>query len=91
MSDGGGVKGEVRKFIVDQFKFGQDSDGLAEGDSLLDNGLIDSTGVLEVVMFLEQRYGINIQDNELVPSNLDSIESIARFVAGKQGSGSGGG
>lgn len=76
---------EVRAYIVDRFLFGQGGDRLRDSDSFLERGLIDSTGILEVVMFLEQRYGIKVTDDELVPDNLDSISRIAAFVARKQG------
>lgn len=76
---------EVRAYIVDRFLFGQGADRLQDTDSFLERGLIDSTGILEVVMFVEQRYGIKVTDDELVPDNLDSISRIAAFVARKQG------
>jgi acyl carrier protein len=76
---------DVRAYIVDRFLFGQGADRLRDTDSFLERGLIDSTGILEVVMFLEQRYGIKVTDDELVPDNLDSISRIAAFVARKQG------
>jgi acyl carrier protein len=79
-----GTEAAVRKFIVDQFLFGQGGDGLAAQDSLLAKGLIDSTGVLEVTSFLEQRFGIDIEDQDLVPDNFDSIERIVRFVERKR-------
>ena len=53
-------------------------------DSFLDQGIIDSTGVLELVTFLEERFAIKIADNELVPQNLDSIDNLVRFIEHKQ-------
>jgi acyl carrier protein len=78
------VASEVRAYIVDRFLFGQNGDRLANGDSFLERHLVDSTGILEVVMFLEQRYGIKVADDELIPDNLDTIDRIAAFVARKQ-------
>ncbi len=75
---------EIRAYIIDRFLFGQDVGGLSDDESFLDRGLIDSTGILEVVAYLEQRYGISVSDDELIPENLDSIGRIARFVASKQ-------
>jgi len=72
---------ELRQFVLDNFLFGRNSVGLADQDSFLAKGIIDSTGVLELVAFLEQRYGIHMQDFDLVPENLDSIENLARFVS----------
>jgi acyl carrier protein len=77
------VESQVRAYVVDHFLFGQGGDKLKSEDSFLEKGLIDSTGVLEVVMFLEERFGIKVQDDELVPDNLDSLARIARFVERK--------
>jgi acyl carrier protein len=77
------VKQDIRKFVVDNFLFGQD-DGLAEGASFLETGLIDSTGVLELVAHLEKTYAIKVNDDELTPDNLDSINAIAAFVERKR-------
>jgi acyl carrier protein len=74
------VKEELRKFIIDNFLFGVKETPLSEKDSFLELGLIDSTGVLELVSFLEERYGIQVQDDELIPENLDSISSLERFL-----------
>jgi acyl carrier protein len=74
---------ELRQFIVENFLFGKEDAPLANGDSLLELGIIDSTGVLELVSFLEQKYGFTIQDEELVPENLDSIDRLVRFVRRK--------
>lgn len=74
---------EVREFVVANFLFGQDDPTLTEDRSFLENGIIDSTGVLELVAFLEQRFAIAVGDRELLPENLDSIGNIARFVSRK--------
>jgi acyl carrier protein len=76
---------EIRGFVVGNFLFGQDSGGLTEDQSFLETGIIDSTGVLELVAFLEQRYGISVDDRELLPDNLDSISNVTRFVTRKVG------
>jgi len=72
----------VRAFLVDTFLLGDD-DGFASDESLLDSGIVDSTGVMEVVAFLEESFGIAIDDDELVADNLDSVERLAAFVARK--------
>ena len=74
---------ELRQFIVENFLFGKEDAPLANTDSLLELGIIDSTGVLELVSFLEQKYGFTIQDDELVPENLDSIDRLVQFVRRK--------
>jgi acyl carrier protein len=63
--------------------FGQRAPDLTGSDSLIERGVIDSTGVLELVAFLQSRYGITIEDNELVPDNLDTLDRIATFVQAK--------
>ena len=74
---------EIRGFVVANFLFGQESGGLTEEQSFLETGIIDSTGVLELVAFLEQRYGIAVDDRDLLPENLDSIHNVTRFVTRK--------
>ena len=74
---------KVRKFIEDNFLFREDRLGIADSESLLDAGLIDSTSVLELVAFLESEFGLRMADAEIVPENLDSIRAIVTFVAGK--------
>jgi len=71
---------ELRDFVTDNFMFGKRDKGFMNDDSFLERGIIDSTGVLELVAFLEERYGIKVQDRDLIPENLDSINGLARFV-----------
>jgi acyl carrier protein len=74
---------EIKAFIVSNFLFGQEGTGIADDQSFLESGVIDSTGLLELVSFVEQQYGIAIGDRELVPENLDSLKNISQFVARK--------
>jgi len=76
---------EIRKFIVETFLFGQDDEGLGSSDSLLGRGILDSTGVLEIVAFLQEKWSIDVDDAELVPANFDTLTSLAAFVARKRG------
>ena len=69
----------VRKFVVENFLFG-DGSGLEEGTSFLDSGIIDSTGILELVTYLEETFGISVADDDLVPENLGSIASIVSYL-----------
>jgi len=82
MSDIDTIAGDVKRFVVENFLFGQSQD-LSYSQSFLDAALIDSTGVLELVGYIEQRYRITVEDRELVPDNLDSIENVTRFVQRK--------
>lgn len=79
------IEQDVRDFVITNFLFGEDDPSLKADDSLLENGIIDSTGVLELVGFLEQTYRIEVRDNELVPANLDSIRKVAAYVKRKLG------
>lgn len=77
------VESKVRKFIEDNFLFREDRTGLADSESLLDAGLIDSTGILELVAFLETEFEFRMADADIVPANLDSIKAIVGYVEGK--------
>jgi acyl carrier protein len=70
----------IRQFVVDNFLFGQDGDRLTEDSSFLESGIIDSTGVLELIGFLQSNFGIEIDDSEIVPENLDSLARLNAFV-----------
>ena len=74
---------DMRKFVIDNFLFGEDNGKLANDDSLMEQGLIDSTGALELVTYLEGTYGIKIKDEELDPENLDSINKLVSFITRK--------
>jgi len=76
------VEKEIRKFIEENFIL-DGNDNLSGEDSLLEKGIIDSTGVLELVAFIEENYSLKIKDEELIPENLDSIKSISRFIQEK--------
>jgi acyl carrier protein len=73
----------VRRFIGENFLFRDDGDAITHDASLLDAGIIDSTGVLELVSFLETTFGIEVQDDEMLPENLDSISAITSYVSRK--------
>ena len=74
---------KLHQFIADNFLFREDRASVGEDESLLDAGLIDSTGVLELVAFLEGEFGLQMADEDIVPDNLDSIARIAAYVARK--------
>lgn len=75
---------QIRDYIIENFLFGDASPLADDQMSLLDNGIIDSTGVMELVAFLEGDFGLSIADEELVPENLDSVANLAAFVQRKQ-------
>jgi acyl carrier protein len=90
------IRDRVRAFIVENFLFGSTDTGLDGDTSFFDTRIIDSTGILELVAFLEETYELHVEDHELEPANLDTLNRIAAFVERKrmradhQGSGSGG-
>jgi len=78
------IETQIRAYIAENFLFG-DTDQLAVTDSFLDKGIIDSTGILEIIMFLEEQFGIKVADSEMLPENLDSIGNIVKFIEKKGG------
>jgi acyl carrier protein len=78
------VEQELRTFLAANFFLGDDPENLPSSSSLIEAGVIDSMGVLELVAFLEETYDIRIGDDELVPENLDTIANIVGFVTQKQ-------
>jgi len=78
------IKAEVRAFIAANFFVPDDAAGLKDNDSFLENHVVDSTGFLELISYLERHYGIRIEDQELVPENLDSLDNIDAFVRRKR-------
>ena len=76
------VKNKIRTFIIENYLFGDD-DGLEETTSFLDEGIIDSTGILELIDFISEEFDITVEDEELVPENLDSINNVATYIGKK--------
>jgi acyl carrier protein len=74
---------QFREFIIENFMLGRASEELTDDASLLDKGIIDSTGVLELVGFIEKTFEITVEDNELVPENLDSVQRLTAYVTRK--------
>ena len=73
---------QVRDFVVENFLFG-DKGSLKDDTSFLDEGVVDSTGMLELIMFLESTYDIKVQPEEMIPDNLDSVTRVAGFLTKK--------
>jgi acyl carrier protein len=84
MSTPQNVSTEVRKFVTTNFYVAEPG-SLRDEDSLLDKGIIDSTGVIELIGFLEETFGIKVEDAEMIPENLDSIARMTAFVQRKRG------
>ncbi len=75
---------KIRKFILENYLFTDDQSELNNDDSFLDQGILDSTGILEIIFFIEDEFGIKIKDDEMVPENLDSVNRIVAFIERKQ-------
>ena len=79
------IKQKLKVFITDKFLLGISSKTLTDDDSFLEKGIIDSTGVLELVNFIEEKFNIKVEDEELVPDNLDSLEKLTSYIKRKTG------
>lgn len=79
------IKDKVRSFVVENFLFGDTAYPLVDDASLIDNDIIDSTAVLELVAFIEDSFGVAMADADIVPANLDSLSRIAAFVGARSG------
>lgn len=77
------VENDIRQFLTDNFPLSAEGFTLASDDSLIEAGVIDSTGVLELIEFIESRYEITIPDADVLPENLDSVDAITRYIVTK--------
>ena len=82
-----GVRGVIREYIQDRFMIGKPLNSLGDADPLLEKGILDSTGVLELVGFIEENFPFSVEDEELLPDNLGSVDNIVRYVERKAGHG----
>lgn len=79
------VENKIRTYILENYLFTDDQSMLGSDDSFLQKNILDSTGMLEVIYFLEDEFGIKVQDDEMIPDNLDSVNRISAFLARKGG------
>ncbi len=77
------VRSELRGFIAETFFLGDEALEFSDGDSFMQKGIIDSTGVLELTSFIEEKYGFAVEDEEMTPDNLDSIDNLVSFIGRK--------
>jgi acyl carrier protein len=75
---------KIKTFVIQNYLFTDDVRALGSDDSLLGRGIVDSTGMLEIIMFIEEQLGIKVADEEMIPDNLDSVNRIAEFVRSKR-------
>ena len=74
----------IRQYILSNLLFTDDESALQDSESFLDGGIIDSTGVMEIILFIEDTFGIKVNDNEMLPVNLDSVDKLVAFIKRKQ-------
>lgn len=81
----GDIKQTLRTFITENFLPQSGADSFLDSDSFMEKGIIDSTGVLELLEFIEERFSIKVEDEEVVPDNLDSLDRLTAYICRKQG------
>jgi acyl carrier protein len=77
------VEGQIRQYVADNFLFSDDGYQLSDDASFLEEGIVDSTGVLELVMFVEETFSVTVEDEEIVPDNFDSVSRLAAYIRRK--------
>ncbi len=84
MTDQTEIRNKLREFITDNFLIGSDIEKIDDNDSFMEKEIVDSTGILELTSFVEEDFEITIEDEEMTPDNLDSIEKLSGFIISKQ-------
>ena len=80
------LKTQVRTFLLDNFLMGGSAQEIQDDTSFMKSHILDSTGFIELISFLEEQFGIRVEDEEMVPENLDSLGNIDHFIQGKRAS-----
>lgn len=78
------VSQQIKDFILGNFLFTEDASALGNDQSLMSTGVLDSTGILELITFVEETFGIKVADEEMLPENFDSVDAVTAFVGRKQ-------
>lgn len=78
------VRSALRRYVLENHLFTDDDSKLKDSDSFLETGTLDSTGIMELILFIEETWGIKVTDDEMVPDNLDAIDSLVAYVERKQ-------
>ena len=78
------VETKLKTYILDNFLFTDDQSAISIDDSFMEKGIIDSSGILEVIFFLEEEFGVKVEDSEMLPENLDSIKNLVAFIEKKK-------
>ena len=77
------IRKKLRNYVLENFLFTDDDGELSDGDSFLELGIVDSTGIMEVILYVEEEFGMTVADDEMTPDNLDSVDSLVAFVQKK--------
>ena len=81
------AQAQIRHYILENFLYTSDESKLKDDDSFLEHGIVDSTGILELLMFVEETFGFEVDDEDVLPDNFDSVARLARYVTEKQATG----
>lgn len=84
VGDGDSIKHRVRTYLLDNFLMGGAAEDIQDDTSFIDSHILDSTGFIELISFLEETFGFHVEDAEMVPENLDSLRRVEAFVQGKR-------
>jgi acyl carrier protein len=74
------IEKKIRKFVLTNYLFTEDDTALLNDSSFMENGILDSTGILELIMFLHDEFEVDVHDDEMIPQNLDSVNAVVAFV-----------
>lgn len=80
------VETSLREYILENYLFTDDQTALVNSDSFLQKGIIDSTGIMEMILFIEEQFGVSVDEEEMIPENLDSIDNLVAFITRKKAS-----
>ena len=79
------IENTIRKYVLENYLFTDNEDELNNDDSFLQKGILDSTGILEIINLIEDEFKVKVDDSEMIPENLDSVNNIVAYVGRKQG------
>ncbi len=85
MSTAARLETQIRSYILENFLYTSDESKLRNHDSFLEEGILDSTGILELLMFVEETFGVQVDDEEVIPENFDSVDRLMQYVLQKTG------
>ena len=78
------IKEQIRQYLAENFLFSDNGFNLGDDDSFLEEEVVDSTGVMELVLFVEDNFGVSVADEEIIPDNFDSVNQLAAYIQRKK-------